>query len=140
MYFCYKVRLVRNMEAKRIERIRLMESALNRWIELGNEGEKLLFAMQEAIPQLEDLITYYSSTDWFIDKESSDRNEFPEDRRCLRCTDPAARTATDDPRDRGSHARGTTKGYFTSHSRLTKPHKQTLHTIQTTHNELWSTS
>ena len=55
------------MEAKRIERVRLMESALNRWIELGNEGEKLLFAMQEAIPQLEDLITYYSSTDWFID-------------------------------------------------------------------------
>ena len=45
------------MEAKRIERVRLMESALNRWIELGNEGERLLFAMQEAIPQLEDLIT-----------------------------------------------------------------------------------
>ena len=66
MYFCYKVRLVRNMEAKRIERVRLMESALNRWIKLGNE----------------DLITYYSSTDWFIDKESSDRNEFPEDLLC----------------------------------------------------------
>ena len=82
MYFCYKVRLVRKMEAKRIERVRLMESALNRWIELGNEGEKLLFAMQEAIPQLENLITYYSSTDWFIDKESSDRNEFPEDLLC----------------------------------------------------------
>ena len=70
------------MEAKRIERVRLMESALNRWIELGNEGEKLLFAMQEAIPQFEDLITYYSSTDWFIDKESSDHNEFPEDLLC----------------------------------------------------------
>ena len=50
------------MEAKRIERVRLMESALNRW--------------------LENLITYYSSTDWFIDKESSDRNEFPEDLLC----------------------------------------------------------
>ena len=58
------------MKAGHIERIRLMEAALEQWIALGNEGE------------LEELITYYSSPDWFVDKERSDRNELPEDLPC----------------------------------------------------------
>lgn len=82
LYICHKVRLVRNMKAGHIERIRLMEAALEQWIALGNEGERLLSAMQAATPQLEELITYYSSPDWFIDKERSDRNELPKDLPC----------------------------------------------------------
>ena len=82
LYICHKVRLVRNMKAGHIERIRLMEAALEQWIALGNEGERLLSAMQAATPQLEELITYYSSPDWFVDKERSDRNELPEDLPC----------------------------------------------------------
>ena len=70
------------MEQEYIERVRQMEGALNHWIDLGNEGERLLFAMQEAAPLLEELITYYSSTRWFEDKERSDRCEFPEDLPC----------------------------------------------------------
>lgn len=70
------------MKAGHIERIRLMEAALEQWIALGNEGERLLSAMQAATPQLEELITYYSSPDWFVDKERSDRNELPEDLPC----------------------------------------------------------
>ena len=70
------------MKAGHIERIRLMEAALEQWIALGNEGERLLSAMQAATPQIEELITYYSSPDWFVDKERSDRNELPEDLPC----------------------------------------------------------
>ena len=51
------------MEASRIKRVEEMEAILNRWNGLAEEGEKLLEAMEEAMPELERLVAYYSSPD-----------------------------------------------------------------------------
>lgn len=67
------------MEASRIKRVEEMEAILNRWNGLAEEGEKLLEAMEKAMPELERLVAYYSSPDWNKDYYASDAGEFPED-------------------------------------------------------------
>ena len=67
------------MDEGRIARVREMEDALNRWVDLGNRGEALLEAMTADVQSLERLIAYYSSPQWQRDYEDSNRGLFPED-------------------------------------------------------------
>lgn len=67
------------MDEGRIARVREMEDALNRWVDLGNRGETLLEAMTADVQSLERLIAYYSSPQWQRDYEDSNRGRFPED-------------------------------------------------------------
>lgn len=67
------------MDEKRIRRVREMETALNEWADLGNQGEALLEAMTAKLPSLERLVAYYSSPDWMRDSEDSNEGRFPED-------------------------------------------------------------
>lgn len=67
------------MDEQRIRRVREMETSLNEWADLGNQGEALLEAMTAKLPSLERLITYYSSPDWRLDYDASNEGLFPED-------------------------------------------------------------
>lgn len=67
------------MEASRIEHVRTMETILNQWSSLAQAGEELLEQMQEAMPQLEQLVRYYSSPAWNVDYIASEAGEFPQD-------------------------------------------------------------
>lgn len=67
------------MDEKRIRRVREMETALNEWTDLGNQGEALLEAMTTKLPSLERLVAYYSSPDWRLDYDASNEGLFPED-------------------------------------------------------------
>lgn len=67
------------MDAASIERLIQMEAALNAWSELGNRAELLLEQMEAAAPQLEALIRYYSSPQWQLDYQRSNRGEYPEE-------------------------------------------------------------
>lgn len=67
------------MDERRIQRVREMETALNEWADLGNQGEALLEAMTAKLPSLERLVSYYSSPDWMSDSEDSNEGRFPED-------------------------------------------------------------
>ena len=44
------------MDEQRIRRVREMETALNEWADLGNQGEALLEAMTAKLPSLERLV------------------------------------------------------------------------------------
>ena len=67
------------MDEGRIARVREMEDALNRWVDLGNRGEALLEAMTADVQSLEKLIAYYSSPQWQLDYQRSNRGEYPEE-------------------------------------------------------------
>lgn len=66
------------METSLLERIGRMEAALNLWNELGAEAEDLLSRMEGTLPQLKQLIDYYSSSQWFADLEAYDQGALPE--------------------------------------------------------------
>ena len=65
------------MDERRIARIREMETALNKWVDLGNKGEELLEVMTSHLPSLERLVAYYSSPDWMRDHDASDEGAPP---------------------------------------------------------------
>lgn len=67
------------MEDYRIRRVQEMETALNHWNSLAQDGEALLEAMDKAMPMLEHLVAYYSSPDWNEDYHASEAGAFPQD-------------------------------------------------------------
>lgn len=68
--------------AEQVQRIKEMEQALNAWSVLADEGEGLLGRMEEALPQLERLVRYYSSEQWWVDLSACEGGLLPEDLAC----------------------------------------------------------
>jgi len=61
---------------EQIERIKKQELNLDKTTEVVQQLEKAVQAWKNQLPQFQELMEYYKSEDWLIDKEASDKGSF----------------------------------------------------------------